>query len=108
MKDKDFLQWLHGRLNYVHKENTNVDYMLKLQAIINNLDENKTTPNSVPSTINMIDHISNKSSDNIFGYMSESKNVAIEPSSHIRKFNLRDMPEKKKTFNKSGIFKNSI
>lgn len=34
MNDKEFLIWLHGRLNCIHNENTNVDYMLRLTKII--------------------------------------------------------------------------
>lgn len=45
MKDKEFLQWIYNRLNQLHDENVNVDYMLKLKAIIKATDENKITPN---------------------------------------------------------------
>jgi len=45
MNDKEFLQWIHDRLENVHGENALVDYMHKLRAIINATDENKLTPN---------------------------------------------------------------
>lgn len=45
MSDKEFLMWIHQRLNQVHGENKNVDYMWKLRAIIANTPEDKVTPN---------------------------------------------------------------
>jgi hypothetical protein len=43
MTDKEFLQWIYDRLEFVHGEKQNVDYMLKLKSII----ESKTVvPNS--------------------------------------------------------------
>lgn len=48
MNDKDFLQWVHGRLVNVHGENKNVDYMLKLQSIIDSMSiTNKKTTKPV-------------------------------------------------------------
>lgn len=49
MRDKPFLQWIHDRLQYVHGEPLNIDYMHKLRAIIQNTDEEKETPNWVKS-----------------------------------------------------------
>lgn len=109
MKDKDFLQWLYGRLVHVHNENVNMDYMLKLQSIIDNMDSETLTPNVVYSSINGIEF--KDQGKKMFGYMSEAKSDiqmcdTIEPN-HRRKFDLRDMPEAKK--NKDDIFhKNSI
>ena len=34
--DVSFLQWIHDRLEHVHHENPNVDYMLKLQRLADN------------------------------------------------------------------------
>lgn len=34
MNESDFLEWIHDRLEFVHKENHNFDYMIKLRAII--------------------------------------------------------------------------
>lgn len=34
MEDGDFLQWIHDRLKNVHKEEENVDYMIRLRNII--------------------------------------------------------------------------
>lgn len=45
MKDREFLQWIHARLECVHGENINVDYMHKLRAIIHNTDKDIDTPN---------------------------------------------------------------
>ena len=45
MKDRDFLIWLHERLEHVHKENSMVDYMHKLRAIIKATPEDKETLN---------------------------------------------------------------
>lgn len=45
MSDKEFLLWLYERLLFVHKEDENVDYMLKFRAIINALDPDTVTPN---------------------------------------------------------------
>ena len=45
MKDKEFLEWIRDRLVRFHGEDRNVDYMLKLQSIINATDEDKSTPN---------------------------------------------------------------
>lgn len=47
MKDKEFLQWIHTRLVAVHGENPIIDYMHKLQSIINDYDEDKITPNII-------------------------------------------------------------
>lgn len=46
MKDKEFLQWIHERLQHVHNENPYVDYMHKLRAIIRSTPENRLTPNN--------------------------------------------------------------
>jgi acetylornithine deacetylase/succinyl-diaminopimelate desuccinylase-like protein len=45
MHDREFLQWIHDRLNQVHGENEFVDYMHKLRAIINATDPDQLTPN---------------------------------------------------------------
>ncbi len=34
MTDTEFLQWVHDRLQHVHGENFNTDYMLKLRRVI--------------------------------------------------------------------------
>ncbi len=38
--DKEFLQWIHDRLKFRHGENPNVDYMLKLQMVIDEMPGN--------------------------------------------------------------------
>lgn len=44
MKDKDFLAWMHARMEFIHKEPATMDYMHKLRAIINATPENQETP----------------------------------------------------------------
>jgi len=34
MNDKEFLQWIHQRLQYKYGENPNVDFMIRLESII--------------------------------------------------------------------------
>lgn len=46
MKDRDFLIWLHGRLEYVHKESALFGYMHKLREIIKATPENQETINT--------------------------------------------------------------
>jgi hypothetical protein len=48
MKDRDFLIWIHERLELVHGENPHVDYMHKLRAIIFRTPLEQLTPNSAP------------------------------------------------------------
>lgn len=48
MKDKDFLQWIHDRLEHVHEEERNMDYMFKLRSIIQSYDPDKVTPDNPP------------------------------------------------------------
>jgi hypothetical protein len=45
MSDKEFLQWIHDRLENVHKENRYYDYMWRLRAIANATpSDQKTLP----------------------------------------------------------------
>lgn len=44
MTDKEFLNWIHDRLEHVHKENRLYDYMYRLRAITESTPEEKTTP----------------------------------------------------------------
>ena len=37
-RDKDHLQWMLNRLAEVHGENRNVDYMIRMQKIIDNTE----------------------------------------------------------------------
>lgn len=43
MKDRDFLCWLHERLEHIHKENPLFDYMHKLRSIIATIPPNQET-----------------------------------------------------------------
>lgn len=43
LTDKEFLQWIHDRLEFVYKENKTYDYMYRLKAIIDNYSDKKTT-----------------------------------------------------------------
>ncbi len=45
MKDREYLMWLHERLEHVHGESPLVDYMHKLRAIIRATHEKRETPN---------------------------------------------------------------
>lgn len=49
MKDRDFLIWIHERLEHVHNENRFVDYMHKLRAVILNTPENQESRNVICS-----------------------------------------------------------
>jgi hypothetical protein len=45
VKDRNFLLWLHDRLERVHGEDPDVDYMHKLRAITASIAPNRETPN---------------------------------------------------------------
>ena len=45
MNDREFLMWIHERLEHVHKENSLVDYMHKLRCIIRATPADQRTPN---------------------------------------------------------------
>lgn len=45
MKDREFLMWIHERLENIHGENACFDYMHKLRAIIKATPEDHLTPN---------------------------------------------------------------
>ena len=45
MRDREFLIWMHERLEHVHKEPPLFDYMHKLRAIIVDYPIDKDTPN---------------------------------------------------------------
>jgi len=45
MKDQLFLKWIHDRLEYVYKEDRNIDYMHKLRSIIYNTDPEQISKN---------------------------------------------------------------
>ena len=44
--DASFLQWIHDRLENVHGENRDYDYMHKLRSIIAAMPEGQITPNT--------------------------------------------------------------
>ena len=46
MKDKDFLIWLHERLDMVYGEDPLKDYMHKLRAIIRDTPPDRESPNN--------------------------------------------------------------
>lgn len=46
MFDKEFLEWLHARLEKVHGEDRRVDYMHKLRSIIAATPPDRLTPNT--------------------------------------------------------------
>lgn len=39
MTDKEFLQWIHERLNCVHSEWAHMEYMIRLQKIIDDMPD---------------------------------------------------------------------
>ncbi len=45
MKDREYLIWLHRRLNNVFKEGENMDYMHKLRALIKATPKDRVTSN---------------------------------------------------------------
>jgi hypothetical protein len=45
MKDREFLVWIHERLQYQHKESPFVDYMHKLRSVITSIPADQETPN---------------------------------------------------------------
>lgn len=55
MKDREFLMWIHERLELVHGDSPLVDYMHKLRAIIRNTPKDKETPNT--SSCNSLDEL---------------------------------------------------
>ena len=46
MKDRDFLMWLHERLEYVHYERPGYDYMHKLRDIIASIPKEQESKQS--------------------------------------------------------------
>jgi len=44
MKDRDFLMWLHARLEWTYKENSSSDFMHTLRAIILTMPKNQKSP----------------------------------------------------------------
>ncbi len=51
MNDRDFLMWLHERLEYVHKEKDLYDFMHKLRAIIASTDKDKNSKSSCTNSL---------------------------------------------------------
>lgn len=50
MKDREFLMWVHERLELVYGDNPLMDYMYKLRSIINATPAEQETPNTVTCT----------------------------------------------------------
>ena len=46
MTDRQFLEWIHARLEFTHGENPNVDYMLRLKRIIVALEKDEAVDES--------------------------------------------------------------
>lgn len=53
MNDKEFLQWIHDRLEHMHKENPFYDYMWRLRAVIKNTAPVNSQPlmNNIPECV---------------------------------------------------------
>lgn len=62
MKDREFLMWLHERLEHVHGEEPTVDYMHKLRAVIKATPTEQLTPNC--GTGNSLDELRDKMANN--------------------------------------------
>ena len=45
MRDRDFLMWIHARLEHAHGERPLLDYMHKLRDIIRSIPADRRTPN---------------------------------------------------------------
>lgn len=45
LTDRDFLCWIHERLEHVYNESPIVDFMNKLRVIITTIPANQRTPN---------------------------------------------------------------
>jgi len=55
MSDRDFLIWIHCRLEHVHGENPENDYMHKLRAVIEGTDNKQRSPNV--ASLNSLQHL---------------------------------------------------
>ena len=51
MDDRDFLMWIHERLEYIHDENSLVDYMRRLRGIIKTTRPEITSNTSETNTL---------------------------------------------------------
>jgi len=47
MKDRDFLIWIHERLEHVHNEQPLTDYMHKLRSVIKTIPKEQNTVGSI-------------------------------------------------------------
>jgi hypothetical protein len=56
MKDREFLIWLHARLEHVHGENPLTDYMHKLRAIICSISPTTETSNLGFNSLEQLQH----------------------------------------------------
>lgn len=66
MYDRDFLTWLHTRLEQVHGEDPQVDYMYKLRAIIKATDpDNVTSSSGIPGSLAALENSLTQPSDEI-------------------------------------------
>jgi hypothetical protein len=46
-KDIDHLKWVYERMIYIHKENTNMDYMIRLDEIIKRMESFKAMKDAI-------------------------------------------------------------
>jgi len=60
--DRNFLIWIHQRLEHIHGESPLYDYMHKLRAIIRNTPKNKETSNILSE--NTLEEMVKKLEDN--------------------------------------------
>lgn len=59
MKDRDFLLWLHERLDYIHNESPRMNYMRKLRCIATAIPADQETP-ADERGMNNVDELRNK------------------------------------------------
>jgi len=76
MKDREYLMWLHERLEHVHGESSLVDYMHKLRAIIRVTPEKRETPNC--NSCNGLEELKRELSNDQVSQNRGAKGVASE------------------------------
>jgi hypothetical protein len=85
MKDRDFLIWIHARLEHVHGESHLVDYMHKLRAIIAATPPDQVSPNtgqgknSLPALIESLGTNQNQHLENMSEKSTSKSNNACCP-----------------------------
>lgn len=65
MSDKEFLKWIHDRLEYVHGDNSSEHHMHRLRAMAYDVPDNSISPNIswTGDSIIKIDYVNNATSN---------------------------------------------